>query len=100
MKKFIAIIIAITILTISMTACEASDTTFITHSSSSSNVQPIEDYRRTTGWNEGEVITTPEGHYWIVENPNNYMGYVEVSYDGRGTATLDDDMIILIVEVG
>lgn len=99
MKKIIAIIITI-IMAVSMAACEAPDTVYIPNSSSSSDVQPIEDYHRTIGWNEGEVLTTPEGHYWIVDNPGNYMGYVEVAYDGRGTETLEDDVIVLIVELG
>ena len=95
MRNLFTIIIAV-ITAISMAACEASgiaDTT-------TGEVAPIADYNRTIGWNEGEVLTTPEGHYWIVENPNNYMGYVEVAYDGRGTATVDDDLIVYILEIG
>lgn len=95
MKKFITIIITI-ILAVAMTACEASGAM----DTSTGKVQPIEDYHVTTGWNEGEIIATPEGHYWIVENPHNYVGYVEVAYDGRGTETLEDDVIVLIMEVG
>ena len=99
MKKFIAIIITI-ILAVSLAACEPTYEVDVDNGTGRGQIGPIEDYRMTTGWNEGPYITTPEGHLWEVENPGNYVGYVDVTYDGKGTETLADDELILIIERG
>ena len=96
MKKLITITLAI-ILAVSLAACEPSG---VGDTDDHWQVGPVEDYRIIEGWNEGDYITTSEGHRWKVENPNNYTGAVLVSFDGKCTETPEDDTILLIIERG
>ena len=100
MKKLITMILSIILATATLAACEPAYEADIDNGTGRGQIGAIEDYRMTTGWSEGPYITTPEGHRWRVENPDEYTGYVDIAYDGMGTDTLDDDKIIYIIERG
>ena len=99
MKKIITIPAAV-ILAMLLAACEPAYPVDIDNGTGRGQIGAIEDYRTTTGWIEGNIITTPDGHYWKVENTDNYTGYVDVFFDGKGTEILEDDQIVLIIEKG
>ena len=98
MKKVIAILLAI-LLAISLAACEPSGYEVdIDNGTGRGQISAIEDYHTTTGWMEGRYIVTPEGHQWEVSNPDGYVGYVDVYYDGCGTPDKRDDIPIWFSE--
>ena len=92
MKKRIITIAAAAALAIALNGCEASgiaDTT-------TGKVQPISDYCvDKNAWLDGNTITTPDGHCWYYDNPAGYTGRYEVAYDGRGTADVSDDILVI-----
>lgn len=95
MKKFVAIIITI-ILAVAMTACDASGGIDTSTGTGRGQIGPIEDYHiDKNAWMENDIITTSKGHAWLVPNPTNYTGRMEVSYDGRGTADVGDDILVI-----
>lgn len=90
-----AVLLAI-IVALILSGCEAPDTVYIPNSSSTSNAQPIEDYHiDKNAWQEGDFITTEQGHRWLVTNYDGYTGRIEVAYDGKGTADVGDDILVI-----
>lgn len=87
-------IAAIILCVIALTGCAPYDVMEDT-----GKAEPIADYRTSMGWYEGNLITTIDGHIWEVSNPNGYVGYVEVFFDGNETADITDDKIVLITEI-
>ena len=90
-KVFIGIIAAASV---ALAGCEASGAV------DTSKVDSIENYHITDGWCEGECIVSAEGHRWWCENPGNYTGYVEIAFDSKGTETLDDDELLVVIDGG
>lgn len=95
MKKIIAIALAI-IMVVFMAACEPAYEVDTNNGTGRGQIGPIEDYHiEKNAWLEGNTITTPQGHCWHVENPTGYVGRFEVSYDGRGTSDVRDDILVI-----
>lgn len=91
-KRIFAFAIAAT-LAVALIGCEVPEEADM----GKGNVDPIADYHIADGWLEGDWITTDQGHHWEVDNTNGYSGPIEVSYDGKGTASVDDDEMVLAI---
>ena len=62
------------------------------------NADVVASYRIVSGYAEGNIITTNDGHIWEAEGLEDYSGAVTVCFDTMGTKDVTDDPIIQVVK--
>lgn len=83
-KKLIAILVS----ALMLTGCKAADL----------DADVAAGCRIISGYAEGNIITTDDGHIWEAKGMEDYSGAVTICFDTIGTEDVTDDVIIRVIK--